>query len=160
MMLMKREIEDNGFSDWQGDMIPGSRKETPGKCRAGYPTTVSALTLLFIRWFGFLGKLSFGEDGGWYEPIVFISDCCVTTIPKHRCLKIANFTCSQFYEPGTHIQISWLILLLHAALAGVSCTVALSRWPNRARNSRSFRIIDISVTSAPLVATWLTWASS
>ena len=58
MMLTKRQIESNGFSDWQGEMVPRSSEEKPGKCLS--LKTLSALILLFIR-FGFLSKLSFEE---------------------------------------------------------------------------------------------------
>lgn len=102
---MNKQIEGNGFLDWQGEMIPRSNEEKSGKCRPGESTTVSVLIFLFIGQFGFLSKLAFGKDGGWYEQIVFIILCYVTTIPKPRDSKIAIFTCSQYYGSGIHTGI-------------------------------------------------------
>lgn len=91
-MSIRRQIEGNGFSDRQGKMIPKSNEKCPGNVGlAILESTFSVFTVLFIRQFGFLSKLPFREGGGWYESILFIIDCCVTSYPKTHGLKNSHF---------------------------------------------------------------------
>lgn len=65
MMSVRRKIEGNGFSDRQREMTPKSNEKCPGNVGLAIPESIfSAPTLLVIRQFGFLSKLSFREDGG------------------------------------------------------------------------------------------------
>lgn len=67
------------------------RKSLGNVAMAILKNTVSALILPFTNRIGFLSKLFLGEDGWWYEPIVFVIYCCATNYPKTWRLKNTNF---------------------------------------------------------------------
>lgn len=59
-----------------GKWYPDQMRKSLGNVGLDILENISlAPVLLFISPFGFLSKLSLGEDGGWYEPNVYIIYC-------------------------------------------------------------------------------------
>lgn len=158
MVFRRRQIEGNGFSAWQGEMIPGSSEKSLGNVGLDIPENIfSALILLFIRLFGFLSKLSLGKDGGWCEPIVFIIYCCVTNYPKTQGLKNSYFYLLIIVWVRNSDRDKQSSL---SALGSTGWSGAQRHWvsgPAGLEVPKGSR--HIPGTSGPPGATWLAWAS-